>query len=291
MTPSPAPALYEATVRHVRSEPVRNAFAYGTYYWLVDLDDPPRPRWPLSVLAGFRAKDHAVDGDRAPVVTRASAEAGAPTVTCVPAGTGTGTGAARRDRAGAWARELRADIDALLAEHGVDLDGGRVLMLAHARVLGHVFNPLTVYWCHHRDGRLSRVVAEVHNTYGQRHRYVLDVDGRGRAEADKAMYVSPFNAVDGRYRLSLPEPGERLALTVALHRDGRPPLTASVHGARRPATTASLLIRALRHPLAPLVGALRIRRQGIGLYLRGLPVQPRGRTHTPATERKTGTRP
>ncbi|QUX27460.1 DUF1365 domain-containing protein [Nocardiopsis akebiae] len=287
MTPSPAPALYEATVRHVRSEPVRNAFAYGTYYWLVDLDDPPRLRWPLRVLAGFRAKDHAVDGDRSPAATRALPEAGAPAGPRVPADTGT----ARRDRADGWARELRADIDALLAEHGVDLDGGRVLMLAHARVLGHVFNPLTVYWCHHRDGRLSRVVAEVHNTYGQRHRYVLDVDGRGRAEADKAMYVSPFNAVDGRYRLSLPEPGERLALTVALHRDGRPPLTASVHGLRCPATTASLLRRALRHPLAPLVGALRIRRQGIGLYLRGLPVQPRGHTHTPATERKTRTRP
>lgn len=299
MTPSPAPALYEATVRHVRSEPVRNAFAYGTYYWLVDLDDPPRLRWPLRALAGFRAKDHAVDGDRSPAVTRASAEAGAPTCTCTSADTEAPTDTrvpavartARRDRADGWARELRADIDALLAEHGVDLDGGRVLMLAHARVLGHVFNPLTVYWCHHRDGRLSRVVAEVHNTYGQRHRYVLDVDGRGRAEADKAMYVSPFNAVDGRYRLSLPEPGERLALTVALHRDGRPPLTASVHGLRRPATTASLLRRALRHPLAPLVDALRIRRQGIGLYLRGLPVQPRGHTHTPATERKTRTRP
>lgn len=349
MTPSPAPALYEATVRHVRSEPVRNAFAYGTYYWLVDLDDPPRLRWPLRALAGFRAKDHAVDGDRSPAVTRASAEAsvpadtrvptaacasadtetptgtrasadtgvladahasadtgasagaGAPTDTCASADTGAPTvtrapAVARtvrrgRDRADGWARELRADIDALLAEHGVDLDGGRVLMLAHARVLGHVFNPLTVYWCHHRDGRLSRVVAEVHNTYGQRHRYVLDVDGRGRAEADKAMYVSPFNAVDGRYRLSLPEPGERLALTVALHRDGRPPLTASVHGLRRPATTASLLRRVLRHPLAPLVDALRIRRQGIGLYLRGLPVQPRGHTHTPATERKTRTRP
>ncbi|WP_231972382.1 DUF1365 domain-containing protein [Nocardiopsis alborubida] len=269
MTPSPAPALYEATVRHVRSEPVRNAFAYGTYYWLVDLDDPPRPRWPLRALAGFRAGDHTADGARVPA--RAARRG--------------------RERADGWARELRADIDALLAAHGVDLDGGRVLMLAHARVLGHVFNPLTVYWCHHRDGRLRRVVAEVHNTYGQRHRYVLDVDGRGRAEADKAMYVSPFNAVDGRYRLSLPEPGERLALTVALHRDGRPPLTASVHGLRRPATTASLLRRALRHPLAPLVDALRIRRQGIGLYLRGLPVQPRGDTHTPATERKARTRP
>ncbi|WP_236567748.1 MULTISPECIES: DUF1365 domain-containing protein [unclassified Nocardiopsis] len=248
-----APALYEATVRHVRVEPVRNAF-YDTYYWLVDLDDPPRPPRPLRALAGFRAADHAVPDDGA------------------PAGADGGTAALR----------------AYLARHGVDLRGGRILMLAHARVLGHVFNPLTVYWCYARDGGPVRVVAEVHNTYGRRHRYLLDVDEWGRAETGKTMYVSPFNAVDGRYRLSLPEPGERLALTVALHREGGLPFTASVHGVRHPATTGSLLRRALRHPLAPLVGALRIRRQGVGLHLRGLPVRPD--THIPAPNRKASTR-
>ncbi|MEE2045852.1 DUF1365 domain-containing protein [Nocardiopsis tropica] len=253
MRPAPAPALYEATVRHVRVEPVRNAFAHRTYYWLVDLDDLPRPPLPLRLLAGFRAADHGPAG---------AAPAGPP----------------------------RADIDGYLAEHGVDLEGGRVLMLAHARVLGHVFNPLTVYWCHHRDGRLARVVAEVHNTYGGRHRYLLEVDGRGRARTGKALYVSPFNDVDGHYRVSLPEPGERLALTIALHREGRPPFTASVHGVRPPATAASLLLRALRYPLAPLVGALRIRVQGVALHLRGLPVRPRPDGPPPSTEERTAAR-
>lgn len=228
------PALYESTVRHARAEPVRHAFAYRTYYWLVDLDDLPRPPRPLRPLCGFHPADH-------------------------------GAGEAP---------STRADIDAYLGGHGIDLAGGRVLMLAHARVLGHVFNPLTVYWCHDRDGHLVRVVAEVHNTYGGRHRYLLEVDERGRAEADKAFHVSPFNRVEGRYRLSLPPPGDRVALTVALHRSGRPPFVASVRGVRRPATPGALLWLALRHPLAPLVGALRIRRQGIGLYLRGLPVHP-----------------
>ncbi|RKS09683.1 hypothetical protein DFP74_5425 [Nocardiopsis sp. Huas11] len=228
------PALYESTVRHVRAEPVRHSFAYRTYYWLVDLDDLPRPPWPLRALSGFRAADHGEGG----------------------------------------AASTRADIDAYLAGHGVDLAGGRVLMLAHARVLGHVFNPLTVYWCHDDRGRLARVVAEVHNTYGGRHRYLLEVDERGRAEVDKDFHVSPFNGVEGRYRLGLPLPGDRLALTVALHRRGRPPFVASVRGLHRPATPGALLRLALRHPLAPLVGALRIRRQGIGLYLRGLRVHP-----------------
>ena len=80
-------------------------------------------------------------------------------------------------------------------------------MLAHARVLGYVFNPLTVYWCHRPDGTLACVVAEVHNTYRQRHAYLLPADDRGRAEVPKQFYVSPFYPVDGRYRMSLPEPG------------------------------------------------------------------------------------
>lgn len=159
-------------------------------------------------------------------------------------------------------------------------------MLAHARVLGYVFNPLTVYWCRDHSG-LRAVIAEVHNTYGGRHRYLVHPDDRGRAAVDKALYVSPFNRVEGHYRLALPEPGQRLSLTVALHRHGRPPFTATVRGTRRKATPGALLRMALRHPLAPLVGAVRIRVQGIGLYLRGLPVQPD--EHQAPTP--TGTRP
>ena len=115
-----------------------------------------------------------------------------------------------RDHLGDPGRTIRENLDRFLAAHGVDLGGGRVLMLAHARVFGYVFNPLTVYWCHRPDGTLACVVAEVHNTYGQRHCYLLHTDERGRAEVPKQFYVSPFYPVDGRYRMSLPEPGDRL---------------------------------------------------------------------------------
>ncbi|WP_285759978.1 DUF1365 domain-containing protein [Nocardiopsis ansamitocini] len=232
---APGAALYEATVRHVRTEPVANSFDYGGYYWLVDLDHPPRLPFGLRWLARFDARDHGT----------------------VPAA------------------DLRTDIDSYLYDQGVDLTGGRVVMLCHARVLGHVFNPLTVYWCYQADGALCRVVAEVHNTYGQRHRYLLQVDDQGRADVAKTFYVSPFNPVDGHYRLSLPEPGDRLALTITLHRPGTAPFTASVRGRRRAATLPALLALALRHPVTPLVGAARIRIQGIKLFLRGLPIMPR----------------
>ena len=111
-------------------------------------------------------------------------------------------------------------MDAYLADNGIDLDGGRILMLTNARVLGYVFNPLTVYWCHGPDGGLRCVVAEVHNTHGERHCYLLHPGDRGRCETDKEFYVSPFLTVDGRYRMSFSEPGERLSVQMELHQDG-----------------------------------------------------------------------
>ncbi len=89
-----------------------------------------------------------------------------------------------RDHLGDPSRSIKANLLAYLAEHGVDLEGGRVSLLTNARVLGYVFNPLSVYYCHAAGGELRCVVAEVHNTYGERHCYLLRArrarPGRGR---------------------------------------------------------------------------------------------------------------
>ncbi|MEU5317052.1 DUF1365 domain-containing protein [Streptomyces sp. NPDC021056] len=235
---STVPALYPCTIAHVRTTPRRYALRHRTYMWLVDPDRPPRLPLPLRPFARFDPRDH-FTGDR-------------PTI--------------------------RAGLDAFLAEHGVDLDGGRVLMLTHARVLGYVFNPLTLYWCHGPAGELRCVVAEVHNTYGGRHGYLLHPDEAGAEKelrTDKAFYVSPFFPVDGRYRMRLPPPGARLDVTVHLDREGGRAFTATVRGTRRAVSTASLLRLALRHPWSTLAVSAAIRAHGIRLYLRGLPVQPR----------------
>lgn len=161
-------------------------------------------------------------------------------------------------------RTLRQGVTDFLAARGVGAVG-RIRMLAQPRVAGHVFNPLSLYWCEARGG--THVVAEVHNTYGGRHGYLLRP---GQFGTDKEFYVSPFYPVDGRYRMSLPEPGERLAVTVSLHRPGDRPFVATVRGERTSG-------RAVRRALATMAVPLRIRRQGIGLYLRGLPVKERPR--------------
>jgi len=134
-------------------------------------------------------------------------------------------------------------------------------------------------------------VAEVHNTYGGRHSYVMRPTEDGALRVGKAFYVSPFYDVSGTYRMRLPEPDERLGLTIALHREDGRPFVATLTGRRRPATIGGLLRATARHPWSTLVGAALIRFQGIRLYLRGLPVVPRTRpgrrdrqTSTPAEE-------
>ncbi len=228
-------ALYECRITHARTVPLRNVFSYRSYLWLVDLDHLPRLAPGLRLLAGFSARDHLGDPRRG----------------------------------------IRENLDRFLAARGVDLGGGRVTMLAHARVLGYVFNPLTVYWCHQADGALACVVAEVHNTYGERHAYLLHTDARGRAQVPKEFYVSPFYPVDGRYRMSLPEPDGRLALSIVLGRPDGHSFTASVRGRAVPATARALIGAAARHPWSTAVVAARIRCQGVQLYLRGLRIAPR----------------
>jgi DUF1365 family protein len=168
---------------------------------------------------------------------------------------------------------LRRNVDALLAENGLACD--RVLMVCNARVLGHVLNPLSLHYCLATDGSVVAVVAEVHNTYGGRHAYVLRTDAEGRARTEKELYVSPFHAVDGSYEMRLPLPDDELKVDVTYTRPGSRPFVATVRGTRLPATTRNVVRVALRHPLPTLVIALRIRLQGTLLWLRRLPVVPR----------------
>src|ERR1700754_3396749 len=154
-------ALYRTRITHLRRAPVHHYFEHSSYTWYVDIDRLPQlPRW-LQPLARFDARDHLWG-----------------------------------DEAGGTNDTLRQRIDAFLDGHGIDLRGGPITALMQARVLGYVFNPLTLYWCHDADGILRHIVAEVHNTYGGRHAYLLPPECDRPAMVRKRLYVSPFNDVD-----------------------------------------------------------------------------------------------
>jgi uncharacterized protein len=177
-----------------------------------------------------------------------------------------------RDHLGSPDRSIRANVDAFLADQRIDLAGGRVLMAANARAFGYCFNPISVFWCFDRDRSLAGVIVEVHNTYGDRHAYLVHPDERGRARVDKELYVSPFHGTDGWYDISVPVPVDDLLVAVGLHsEDGA---TFSVTQTGRRTTT-----KVLRAAPQAIRGAVQIRRQGIWLWVRRLPIQPRPDHH------------
>ena len=234
------PAIIHTSIRHVRTEPLRNEFEYRSYSWLVDVDQLPVLPKLLHPLAGFNAADHLGD----------------PTKT------------------------LRVNAEAFLAANNIEFSGGRIVMLTNARVLGYVFNPLSVFWCLDDVGTVRAVVAEVHNTYGERHCYLLNPDERGAARTAKEFYVSPFNDVSGEYRMHLPLPEQSLNLSIVLARDGQAPFVATMSGRCLPATTSEVVRSVLAIPLAPLRAAVQIKFQGIRLWAKHLPIVPKPR-HQP----------
>jgi uncharacterized protein len=230
------PALYRTRITHLRRGPVRHSFTHRGYSWYVDVDNLPRLPWWLGPLARFEARDHL---------------------------------------GGTADQSFRDRVNAFFARNGLDPDGGPITALLQARVFGYVFNPLTVFWCHDRHGVLRHVVAEVHNTYGERHAYLLPVTEQRPARVTKTFYVSPFNQIDGYYLVRAPMPDEHVDVTISLHRSHQPAFVARMRGTRRPATAGQLLGLQLVAPFAPLIGALAIRFHGILLWLRRVPVVPR----------------
>ncbi len=119
-------------------------------------------------------------------------------------------------------------------------------MLANARSLGYVFDPLTTYFCFDAEGRLEGVLAEVHNTYGERHCYPLEVTERSGASVDKEFYVSPFFAVEGRYDIRTRLTGSQVAVAISL--------TQETPRARRPSSPPRSTVASAR-PLADVWSA------------------------------------
>lgn len=180
-------------------------------------------------------------------------------------------------------------IEQLLAWQGIDDADGEIWLQCFPRVLGYVFKPVSFWFCHRRDGALRCVVAEVNNTFGERHVYLLDMGRTLRWGEDflasKAFHVSPFFDVQGDYRfrfLRTPA-GEGLAGRLVIRIDyedaGQRLLHTSVSGALEPLTASAALRAFLRNPLMTLMVVGRIHWQALRLWLKRAGF--RSKPHTP----------
>lgn len=188
----------------------------------------------------------------------------------------------RRDRGDGSGRNLRAQIEQAMADGGVKPDGGTILLLTMPRLLGFGFNPLSVFYALRRDGSLAAMLWEVDNTFGERHAYMIPVEGAGRGEISqscaKKFHVSPFMnmGLDYRFRFALPD--ARLKLTIEVSDPQGLLMTARFLARRRPLTDAELLRLFFAVPLLNLrvLGgiyweALKLWAKGVGLRAKPAP--------------------
>ena len=248
------PQIGFGQVRHRRLRPAPNAFAYPTFFVLLPMRSLQRTTQDTPLPRNRRGALSFWDSDH---------------------------GDGRPDALG-W-------VDALLRSEGIMDADGEAWLHCYPRVLGYVFKPVSFWYCHRADGSLRAIVVEVNNTFGERHCYLLDAPAFGRElAATKVFHVSPFCAVEGRYRFRflVTPTRERTVVRIDYDDAAGPVLQTSVSGALEPLTAASMRRALWRHPLMTFAVIARIHWQALRLATKRVPFFSK-----PAAPRAFVTRP
>lgn len=181
-------------------------------------------------------------------------------------------GAPKAGTGAAWAR-------AVLQQHDLDVTG-RVELLAQPRVLGHVFNPVSFWLCHDTDGVLRVVIAEVSNTFGDRHSYLCyhddlrEITKADTMTAKKIFHVSPFQDIAGGYTFRFDIQPDSIGIWIDFSESGAG-LIATLTGPRKPLTNASILRAMVRRPFGSRRVLALIHWQALKLWFKGAGYRPR----------------
>ena len=242
-----ASGLYAGVTHHARFRPRAHRLRYRLFMMLLDLDEAEalskrlkRFGYNRPALISFYDRDHLAGGDTPLHV------------------------------------QVRSELD----RAGLDLQGGPIRLLCMPRVLGFVFNPISVYFCHRPDNTLGAVLYEVNNTFGQRHSYLIPVSAAdaGKDEiaqsCDKHLHVSPFMDMAMRYHFRVSPPGAAVRLIVDAHDAEGPKLAACFRGERAELTDRAILKAFLAHPLLALAVLAGIHWEAVKLLLKGLRLKP-----------------
>lgn len=242
--------LYTGHVWHARLAP-RHAFRYRTYMHLFDLDQVGR----------INTAYHLLGYNRRRLVSLHDAD--------------------HFD-----GRPLRDAIEHALVSRGHAWPGGRVLLLTHCRVAGYVFNPVSFFYCFDPEGLLAVVVAEVNNTYGERHVYVLPAGGAQGMLHKKEFHVSPFFGLEGTYRFDVEVPGDDLEVGIELTVGASRRFHARLVLARKRLSDGALLGMLARYPLVTAQVLAAIYWEAARLWWKGVPFRDKP-VYAPESARQT----
>lgn len=261
-------AIYTGWVSHHRVSGPAHGFRYPLYMLLLDLDELPA-----------LARERRLFGLRRRPVTFAAG-----------------------DYLGGGAAPLRDRLRAFVESCGGVWPGGPVRLLTHARVFGYVFNPVSFFYCHDPAGALALVVADVTNTFGERHAYLLDrrcaigdddaagdVQSRdaGRWRVKKVFHVSPFKSLEGTYTFTLTPPDTAVDARIALTVGEETRFAARLALRRQPLSDAGLARVLAGYPLMTLQVITAIHWEALRLWWKGAHYRERPRYDPAAAERDT----
>lgn len=235
-------ALYAGRVRHTRLDPFSHRFEYRVYYGLFDIDQLDELERNNRLFSMGRFNMFSLR---------------------------------RRDHGPQDGSDWRLWAERLLADAGVDIRGGQIMLLAFPRILGYAFNPISVWYCYDSAGKLRGVLHEVRNTFGHRHTYVAAVDSDRPAHSfGKKLHVSPFNDMDEEYSFTLSQPGDRLTIAIDHAAKDKTKFRAGMALRRLPLDDRNLARLFVTHPLLTLKVIFGIHYQALRLWLKGAKYRP-----------------
>jgi cyclopropane-fatty-acyl-phospholipid synthase len=231
--------LYLGEVTHARLVPVKHSFRYPVYFYAFDLDELPMLAHQTPLFGHNQLRPVAVHD---------------------------------QDYLLPGHRPIREKLEEVLSRAGMSSNLGKVQLVTAARYFNYIFNPVSFFYCHDPTGRLACVLAQVNNTFGEMHLYLLDareaqvVDGKLRFQADKHFHVSPFFPRRGHYEFRLTEPVEEIDNTLQYHVNDQLALVARIYGQAQELTPGRLTRTMITHPFCAVLTMPRILWQAAKLH-------------------------
>ena len=233
-------SIYNGTVIHKRFKPKIHFFKYKVFSLLLDLDEIDTIDNNINIfshnnfnLISFYDRDH---GDR--------------------------DGSSVRE----WVKKK-------LKSNNIECKDIKIKLLCYPRILGYVFNPLSIFFVYDNNSSLVSILYEVKNTFGEQHTYIFRINSNSdliENSCNKKFYVSPFMDLNSKYYFKISNPNEKLSVAIDQRDKEGKLLFASQDGIRANLTTKNLILAYLKNPLMTIKIISAIHYEAFRLWLKGI---------------------